>query len=175
MKLNPFRGSCDRKYWQPLASHPRLVPAMPMQLVDVSAFRPRLMVEEAQALELVQRACAAAAACAADAGGAAAGAAAAAAPAGGATAGAVGHDPALVRLFEQHSAGDTVVSVQVSHVQRLWAGMGAVLEVEAQTASGVSAALIVRHFSIISGVFNKENAEFAPDFCILNRKFLKSC
>jgi hypothetical protein len=38
-------------------------------------------------------------------------------------------DLALAKLFQHHSDGDTVASVQIAHVQRLWGGMGAVLEV----------------------------------------------
>ena len=121
-----------------------------MQLVD-PGFRPRLMVEEVQALELVQRACAATAAAASTAAGDETGSVGGAVAEAGTAAAAVAHDPALARLLEQHSAGDPVVSVQVSHVQRLWAGMGAVLEVQAQTAAGVSAALIVKHVALPQG------------------------
>ena len=94
-------------------------------------------LEDAEALELVTRACTAAAASGQLPG-------AAAAPgthAGGAsaTAAAVDLEPALTRLCRQHAAGDCVVSVEVSHVPRLWGGMGAVLEAHASTGSGVSA------------------------------------
>ena len=115
---------------------------MPFNIVD-PGFRPRLMVDDAEALELVTRACTAAAASGQLPG-------AAAAPgthAGGAsaTAAAVDLEPALTRLCRQHAAGDCVVSVEVSHVQRLWGGMGAVLEAHASTGSGVSAKLIIKH------------------------------
>ena len=103
---------------------------MPMSIVD-PGFRPRLMLAEAQALALVQRACSAAAR----------------QPALLETGG-VRTDPALAQLVRQHSAGDPVSSVQVSHMQRLWGGMGAVLEIHARTASGVEATLIVKHIEL---------------------------
>ena len=103
---------------------------MPMSIVD-PGFRPRLMLAEAQALALVQRACSAAAR----------------QPALLASGG-VRTDPGLAQLVRQHSSGDSVTSVQVSHMQRLWGGMGAVLEVRARTGSGVEATLIVKHIEL---------------------------
>ena len=118
----------------------RLAPpaVLPMPIVD-PGFRPRRLLEDAQALELVRRAADASAAAGEQKGAAPAAASASAcvplAP----------MDPALTKLFQHHRDGDTVASVQVAHVQRLWGGMGAVFEVRAETASsGVSALLIVK-------------------------------
>ena len=121
-----------------------------MKIVD-PGFRPRLMLEDAQALELVTRAADAAAAGSGAGVGAGPGEGAAAASA---TAVAVPLDPALAKLFQHHSDGDTIASVQVAHVQRLWGGMGAVLEVRAVTGSGVSALLIVKKILLPGGVLS---------------------
>ena len=120
-----------------------------MKIVD-PGFRPRLMLEDAQALELVTRAADAAA-------GSGAGVGVGAGPGEGAAAAAavaVPLDPALAKLFQHHSDGDTIASVQVAHVQRLWGGMGAVLEVRAVTGSGVSALLIVKKILLPGGVLS---------------------
>lgn len=123
---------------------------MPMSIVD-PGFRPRLMLDETQALTLVRRACERAASATVPQ--------LESAPAllgtseGGG--GDAAHrrnmaDPDLARLVQSHSAGDSVASVQVSHIQRLWGGMGAVLEVLAQTASGATATVIVKHIEVPS-------------------------
>ena len=116
---------------------------MPMNLID-PGWRPRRMLEDAEALELITRAankfCLRPVATAAPA---AITAAAAVVP--------VPLDPALANLFRQHSGGDPIAKVQVAHVQRLWGGMGAVLEVRAETTSGVAALLIVKKILLQPG------------------------
>lgn len=103
-----------------------------MSIVD-PGFRPRLMLDDTQALTLVRRACERAASAAAHS-----------------DASRNMADPEWARLVQSHNTGDSVTSVQVSHIQRLWGGMGAVLEVLAQTASGVAATVIVKHVELPS-------------------------
>jgi hypothetical protein len=152
-----------------LPSAPSRAAVMPMRIVD-PGFRPRLMLEAAEALELVRRA--------ADAWATAeeAAAAAAAGPQSGATsataadsAGMPLDDPSLVRLFQRHAVdGDTIHSATVTHVQRLWAGMGAVLEVRAETAGGragsqpVSALLIIKKVLLPRGALSFGAQAAAP-------------
>eukprot|EP01047_Picozoa_sp_COSAG01_P055964 COSAG01_NODE_6289_length_3752_cov_7.704900_6_plen_296_part_00 len=157
-----------------LPSAPSRAAVMPMRIVD-PGFRPRLMLEAAEALELVRRAADAWAT--AEEAAAAAAAAAAAGPQSGATsataAGSAGmslDDPSLVRLFQRHAVdGDTIHSATVTHVQRLWAGMGAVLEVRAETAGGraggsqpVSALLIIKKVLLPRGALSFGAQAAAP-------------
>eukprot|EP01043_Picozoa_sp_COSAG02_P090330 COSAG02_NODE_27190_length_615_cov_1.093023_1_plen_172_part_10 len=131
-----------------------------MSIVD-PGFRPRLMLDDAQALTLVRRACERAAF---DATNDCTGAAVlhvrtgTLLETGGGGSSEAAHsdasrnmaDPDLARLVQSHNTGDSVTSVRVSHIQRLWGGMGAVLEVLAQTASGVAATVIVKHVELPS-------------------------
>jgi hypothetical protein len=134
------------------ASRRRAAPGL-MKLID-PGFRPRRMLEDAQALALVKSA-AAASRLRQGRTGRPTGAAGARGRSAAATVAPLAPlDNTLAKLFRQHTDGDTITSVQVAHVQRLWGGMGAVLEVRAETASGVSALLIVKKILLPCGVLS---------------------
>ena len=92
-----------------------------MKIVD-PGFRPRRMLEGAEALALVQRAADASPLLMASSG---------AASTTGATTAATATalapmDPGLANMFRHHNDGsDPIVTAHVAHVQRLWGGMGA--------------------------------------------------